>query len=144
MLAMLVLSVRPAHVELAAAASIWGIGSFVTFLLMFGQLHIPLSLFLVVALVVGGVGMSLPQGASPTPARSNAYRALAAIGLVGLVLRIAGILPAWSFAIAPLQLRRDRPVGRHPGDDDPRHLRPRCSPSPTASCWRSAGAPTCR
>ncbi len=33
---------------------IWGVGSFVTFLLMFGQLHIPLSLFLVVALAVGG------------------------------------------------------------------------------------------
>ena len=31
----------------------------------------------------------------------NAYRALAIIGAVGLALRILGILPAWSLAIAP-------------------------------------------
>ena len=80
---------------------IWGIGSFVTFLLMFGQIHIPLSLFLFVALVVGGIGMSLRKGIADA-GEMNAYRALAAIGLIGLVLRIAGILPAWSLAIAPL------------------------------------------
>src|SRR6266850_420702 len=38
---------------------IWGVGSFITFLLMFGQLHIPLSLFLFVALVVGGIGLAM-------------------------------------------------------------------------------------
>jgi general L-amino acid transport system permease protein len=80
---------------------IWGIGSFVTFLLMFGQIHIPLSLFLFVAFVVGGIGMSLRRGIADA-GEMNAYRALAAIGLIGLVLRIAGILPAWSLAIAPL------------------------------------------
>ena len=79
---------------------IWGLGSFVTFLLMFGQIHIPLSLFLTIALVVGGIGMSLRK-AIAEPMELNAYRALAAIGLVGLVLRIAGILPAWSLGIAP-------------------------------------------
>ena len=41
---------------------IWGVGSFVTFLLMFGQIHIPLSLMLFVALVVGLVGMALRKG----------------------------------------------------------------------------------
>jgi general L-amino acid transport system permease protein len=80
---------------------IWGIGSFVTFLLMFGQIHIPLSLVLFVALVVGGVGMSLRKGIG-SPTEMNAYRAAAAIGLVGLVLRIIGVLPAWGLAIAPL------------------------------------------
>ncbi|MGQ0584687.1 MAG: amino acid ABC transporter permease [Reyranella sp.] len=80
---------------------IWSVGSFVTFLLMFGQIHIPLSLFLFVALVVGGIGMSLRRGIADA-GEMNAYRALAAIGLIGLVLRIAGILPAWSLAIAPL------------------------------------------
>ena len=80
---------------------IWGVGSFVTFLLMFGQIHIPLSLFLFVAFVVGGIGMSLRRGIADA-GEMNAYRALAAIGLIGLVLRIAGILPAWSLAIAPL------------------------------------------
>ena len=35
---------------------IWGVGSFVTFLLMFGQIHIPLSLILFVALAGGGIG----------------------------------------------------------------------------------------
>jgi general L-amino acid transport system permease protein len=80
---------------------IWGVGSFVTFLLMFGQIHIPLSLFLFVALVIGGFGMNLRRGIADA-GEMNAYRALAAIGLIGLVLRIAGILPAWSLAIAPL------------------------------------------
>ena len=79
---------------------IWGLGSFVTFLLMFGQIHIPLSLFLTIAPVVGGIGMNLRK-AIAEPVEMNAYRALAAIGLVGLALRIAGILPAWSLAIAP-------------------------------------------
>jgi general L-amino acid transport system permease protein len=79
---------------------IWGLGSFVTFLLMFGQIHIPLSLFLTIALVVGGIGMSLRK-AIAEPMEMNAYRVLAAIGLIGLALRIAGVLPAWSLAIAP-------------------------------------------
>lgn len=79
---------------------IWGVGSFVTFLLMFGQIHIPLSLFLFIALVIGGFGMSLRKAIAGA-GEMNAYRALAAIGLVGLVLRIAGVLPAWSLAIAP-------------------------------------------
>ena len=80
---------------------IWSVGSFVTFLLMFGQLHIPLSLFLAVALVVGLVGMSFRKGIG-SPLEINAYRAAAVIGLVGLVLRIAGVLPAWKLPIAPL------------------------------------------
>ncbi len=80
---------------------IWGVGSFVTFLLMFGQIHIPLSLFLFMALVVGGSGMSLRKGIADT-SEITAYRVLAVIGAVGLVLRIAGVLPAWSLAIAPL------------------------------------------
>ena len=79
---------------------IWSIGSFVTFLLMFGQLHIPLSLFLAVALIVGLVGMSFRKGIG-SPLEINVYRALAAIGLVGLVLRWLGVLPAWKLAIAP-------------------------------------------
>src|SRR6478752_6726054 len=33
---------------------IWGVGSFITFILMFGQIHIPLSLILFIALVGGG------------------------------------------------------------------------------------------
>ena len=80
---------------------IWGVGSFTTFLLMFGQIHIPLSLFLFVALAVGGIGMTLRKGTADA-SELLAYRALAAIGAVGLFLRIAGILPAWSLAIAPL------------------------------------------
>ena len=80
---------------------IWGVGSFITFLLMFGQIHIPLSWMLFVALVVGGVGMAMRKGIG-SPTELNGYRALAAIGLVGLVLRFVGLLPAWSLAIAPL------------------------------------------
>src|ERR1700730_8423999 len=79
---------------------IWGIGSFITFLLMFGQIHIPLSLFLTVALVVGLIGMAMRKGIADE-GEMNAYRVLALIGAVGLALRILGILPAWSLAIAP-------------------------------------------
>src|SRR3982074_2305084 len=80
---------------------IWGIGSFITFLLMFGQIYIPLSLFLTVALVVGLIGMAMRKGIADA-GEMNAYRALAVIGAVGLALRILGVLPAWSLAIAPL------------------------------------------
>lgn len=79
---------------------IWSVGSFITFLLMFGQLHIPLSLFLAAALVIGLVGMSFRKGIG-SPLEINAYRAAAAVGLVGLVLRIVGVLPAWKLPIAP-------------------------------------------
>ncbi len=100
MLAMLIMSAdrRMWNWRLAV---IWGIGSFVTFLLMFGQLHVPLSLFLVVALAVGLVGMSLRKGIGAAR-EMNTYRALTAIGAIGLILRILGILPAWSLPIAPL------------------------------------------
>jgi len=79
---------------------IWGIGSLATFLLMFGQIHIPLGLILFVALAAGGLGMIM-RGTLATPAELNGWRALAAISAIGLVLRLAGVLPAWSFAIAP-------------------------------------------
>jgi general L-amino acid transport system permease protein len=79
---------------------IWGIGSFVTFLLMFGQIGIPLALILFVALGAGGLGILLRGGMAP-PAEINGWRALTAIGALGLVLRIFGVLPGWSLNIAP-------------------------------------------
>ena len=82
-----------------AAAVIWGIGSFVTFLLMFGQIHISLSLILFVALVVGRPRHG-PAQEYRLGRRMNATRARR-IGAVGLVLRMLAILPAWSLAIAP-------------------------------------------
>src|SRR5476651_1469776 len=78
---------------------IWTIGSFVTFLLMFGVLSFPIGLFLFVALAAGGVGLMM-RGVVAEPMELNAYRALVAIGAVGLVLRIAGIMPAWALTIA--------------------------------------------
>jgi general L-amino acid transport system permease protein len=100
MLAMLVLSAdrRMWNWRLAV---IWGVGSFVTFLLMFGQIHIPLSLILFVALVCGAAGLAL-RSALAAPSERTAYYALVGIGAIGLVLRIVGVLPAWSLAIAPL------------------------------------------
>jgi len=80
--------------------AIWSIGSFFTFLLMFGQLHIPLSLFLAVALVVGGVGMAFRKAIAEA-GEMNTYRALAVIGLIGLVLLVVGVLPNWKLPIAP-------------------------------------------
>ena len=99
MLAMLVLS-ADRRMWNSRLIWIWSVGSFITFLLMFGQIHIPLSLFLFVALGAGGVGMSLRAGIAP-PVEANAWRALAAIGAIGLVLRMLGVLPAWSLAITP-------------------------------------------
>lgn len=80
---------------------IWGVGSFVTFLLMFGQIHIPFSLIMLAALVCGGFGLALRNAVADGPERA-AYYALVVIGLIGLLLRIFGVLPAWNLAIAPL------------------------------------------
>ena len=62
MLAMLVMTSDRRMWRPWRLAAIWSIGSFFTFLLMFGQLHIPLSLFLAIALVVGLVGMAFRKG----------------------------------------------------------------------------------
>jgi general L-amino acid transport system permease protein len=78
---------------------IWLVGSFITFLLMFGVLSFPISLFLTIALVGGVIGLSM-RGVIAPPAELNGYRALIAIGAVGLLLRILGVMPAWSLTIA--------------------------------------------
>lgn len=80
---------------------IWGVGSFVTFLLMFGEINIPLGLILFVALAAGGLGMIL-RSSIGSPSEVNGWRALAAIGAIGLVGRVTGVLPTWSLSIAPL------------------------------------------
>src|SRR5438128_405261 len=69
MLAMLVMS-SDRRMWNARLLLIWGIGSFATFLLMFGQIHISISLILFVALGVGGLGM-LMRGAVATPVEIN-------------------------------------------------------------------------
>ena len=99
MLAMLVLSAdrRMWNWRLAV---IWGVGSFITFLLMFGQIHIPFTLLALVSLAVGAGGLALRKGIAQ-PQELNGYRALAAVGAAWLALRIVGLLPAWSIPIAP-------------------------------------------
>lgn len=101
MLSMLVLTSDRRMWQPGRLAAIWGIGSFVTFLLMFGQIHIPLILIMLVALGAGGLGMLL-RGGIAQPVELNGWRVLAAIGALGVIGRFTGVLPAWSFAIAPL------------------------------------------
>ncbi len=80
---------------------IWGIGTFVTFLLMFGQLHFSNTFFLLVAMVGGGIALALRGGVAQA-GEILTYRILAGIGFVGVVARMIGILPAFGFTIAPL------------------------------------------
>ena len=79
---------------------IWAIGTFVTFLLMFGVISIPLGLILFVALAVGGTGFLIRRHIA-NQTEVVAWGVLAAIGALGLVLRIVGVLPAWAITIAP-------------------------------------------
>jgi general L-amino acid transport system permease protein len=79
---------------------IWLVGSFAAFLLMFGQIHIASSLIFFLAIVAGGLGAVI-RGTLGRPAEIMAWRALALVGTAGLVLRIVGLMPAWSIPIAP-------------------------------------------
>jgi len=79
---------------------IWALGSFVTFLLMFGQINLSSSLIYVLAVVAGGAG-ALTRRVLGSKAEVYAWRALAAVGLLAVVLRMLGTLPAWTLAIAP-------------------------------------------
>jgi general L-amino acid transport system permease protein len=100
MLAMLLTSSDRRMWNVRRLIGIWAVGSFVTFLLMFGQIHLSSSLIYFVVLAVGGVG-ALTRGVSGSKAELNAWRALAGVALLALVLRIVGVLPAWSLPIGP-------------------------------------------
>jgi general L-amino acid transport system permease protein len=79
---------------------IWTIGSFVTFLLMFGQIDLSSSLIYVLAILVGG-GATFVRRRTAQASELLAWRALAGIGVIALALRILGLLPAWTLPIAP-------------------------------------------
>ena len=81
-------------------AVIWPVGSFITFLLMFGQIFIPVTLVFLLALIAGLGGYMIRRKVADSGERV-AYMALMAIGVVYLVLRIAGVLPGLSIPIAP-------------------------------------------
>ncbi|MBS0518997.1 MAG: amino acid ABC transporter permease [Proteobacteria bacterium] len=80
---------------------IWSIGSFVSFLLMFGEINLSSSLIFSIVLIVGVAGATLRSTAG-SAAEINAWRAVAGIGFVGLMLRLLGLLPAFTISIAPL------------------------------------------
>lgn len=81
-------------------AIIWSVGSFITFVLMFGQIFIPVTLVFIVAFLAG-LGGYLMRRKVAEAAERYAYLALAAIGVVYMVLRIVGLLPGTWIPITP-------------------------------------------
>jgi general L-amino acid transport system permease protein len=82
-------------------AVIWPLGSFITFLLMFGQIFIPITLVFLLAAIAGLAGFVMRRKLADG-VELAAYIALMAIGALYVVLRIAGVLPGLSIPIAPL------------------------------------------
>jgi general L-amino acid transport system permease protein len=82
-------------------AVIWGAGSFITFLLMFGQIFIPVTLIFVLALIAGLFGYLIRREVAGAGERIG-LMALAAIGGIYLVLRIADLVPGLAIPITPL------------------------------------------
>jgi general L-amino acid transport system permease protein len=97
MLAMLILS-SDRRMWNSRLIWIWTIGSFVTFLLMFGEFDISSGLVYFVALVAGAIVQSVRK-VTGTQAEVWGWRAIAGVGLLGLVLRIVGAIPAWTIPI---------------------------------------------
>ncbi|MGE0424671.1 MAG: amino acid ABC transporter permease [Reyranellaceae bacterium] len=77
---------------------IWAVGSFITFLLMFGELYFPLSLLFLASLIAGAVGWGMRAGIA-SPREMAIYRVLTVAGIVGLTLRVVGVIPAWGLEI---------------------------------------------
>ena len=98
MLAMLVLSCDRRMWSAGRLAIIWSIGSAITFLLMFGQIRIPLTLIFFIALAAGLAGYAFRRNMADTIERT-AYTALTMIGGIYLILRILGILPGLAIPI---------------------------------------------
>jgi general L-amino acid transport system permease protein len=82
-------------------AVIWAVGTFITFLLMFGQIFIPITLIFVIALLFGLAGFVVRRKVADGLERI-AWPALLVIGAVYIVLRALGVLPGVSIPIAPL------------------------------------------
>jgi general L-amino acid transport system permease protein len=99
MLAMLILS-SDRRMWNWRLAIIWIVGSFITFVLMFGQIFIPVTLIFVIALLAGLAAFLLRRKVAEGSER-NAYLALIAIGVAYLLLRLLGIVPGVSIPITP-------------------------------------------
>lgn len=98
MLAMLVLSCDRRMWNAGRLAIVWGIGTFITFMLMFGQIHIPVTLIFVIALIAGLAGYMFRRNVADNTERT-AYTALTVIGGAYLILRILGVLPSIAIPI---------------------------------------------
>ncbi|MBX3502574.1 MAG: amino acid ABC transporter permease [Alphaproteobacteria bacterium] len=77
---------------------IWGTGSFVAFLLMFGELRFPLTLFFFAGLLAGGIGWGMRAGIAGA-GEMMVHRVLTIVGGAGLLLRILGVIPSWGLEI---------------------------------------------
>jgi general L-amino acid transport system permease protein len=81
-------------------AVVWVAGSFITFLLMFGQIFVPVTLIFVIALLAGG-GAFLARRKVAERGERIAWLALTGIGAAYVVLRLLGVLPGVSIPITP-------------------------------------------
>ncbi len=81
-------------------AIIWTVGSFITFVLMFGEIFIPVTLIFVLALIAGLAGYLIRRKVAESGERI-AYVALAGLGIAYVLLRLIGVLPSVSIPVTP-------------------------------------------
>ncbi len=98
MLGMLVLSCDRRMWNAGRLAIIWGIGTVITFMLMFGQIHIPVTLVSVI-IFVASLAAALFRRTVADNTERTVYTAVTVLSGIYLILRVLGVLPSYSVPI---------------------------------------------